>query len=145
MGMQVESRGTRAPLAEINVTPLVDVMLVLLIIFMVAAPMMTHGVDVQLPTTQAEALPQPQEPLVLSIDKAGAVYLDGTRLPGDDVALAVRTNRRLKDAEELFVEADEAVPYGVVVRIFAAVKAAGIAKVGLITNPEVLAAQPEAE
>ncbi len=147
MGMNLSSKGPRAPMAEINVTPLVDVMLVLLIIFMVAAPMMTSGVDITLPETQAKTLERPPDALVLTIDREQRLYLNGEVLSdgssAEDVPTLLQTNARLKSATELFVEADATVPYGVVVKIFAMVKGLGIERVGLITNPEVLATQPK--
>lgn len=128
-------RGRRAPLSEINVTPLVDVMLVLLIIFMITAPMMTAGVDVDLPNTRAPRLDVDEEKLLLSIDTDRQVYLGETPVPEGRLEEALRNNRKLQSDQELYVRADENVPYGFVVKVFALVRDAGIEKVGLVTEP----------
>ncbi len=125
----------RAPLSEINVTPMVDVMLVLLIIFMVAAPMMTSGVQVDLPNADAPPMDIEEDQLMLTIDAAQHVYLGETEVPMERLEEALRTNARLQDERELFVQADHAVPYGFVVRVFVAVRAAGVENVGLVTDP----------
>ncbi|MFW5877178.1 MAG: protein TolR [Myxococcota bacterium] len=128
-------RGRRGPLSEINVTPLVDVMLVLLIIFMITAPMMTAGVDVDLPNTRAPRLDADEEKLLLTIDTDRQVYLGETPVPEGRLEEALRNNRKLQSDQELYVRADENVPYGFVVKVFAFVRDAGIEKVGLVTEP----------
>ncbi|MFW6086757.1 MAG: protein TolR [Myxococcota bacterium] len=128
-------RGRRGPLSEINVTPLVDVMLVLLIIFMITAPMMTAGVDVDLPNTRAPRLDADEEKLLLTIDTDRQVYLGETPVPEGRLEEALRNNRKLQSDQELYVRADENVPYGFVVKVFALVRDAGIEKVGLVTEP----------
>jgi biopolymer transport protein TolR len=138
MGMSMGGGGGRrgrAPLAEINVTPLVDVMLVLLIIFMVAAPMMTSGVQVDLPNADAPPMDVPEDQQMLSIDAQQRVFLGETEVPLDRLEEALRTNARLQSERELHVQADHAVPYGFVVRVFVAVRAAGVERVGLVTDP----------
>ena len=130
------SRGRKGVVAEINVTPLVDVMLVLLIIFMVTAPMMTQGVDVDLPKTTAQALRQQEEPMVVQINAAGEIHLGNT-----PVLLALVRQELEKKPEEMkkepvYLRADEKVPYGLVVQVMAQIKQAGFEKLGMITQPE---------
>ena len=135
MGMQTGSRGGRAPLAEINVTPLVDVMLVLLIIFMVSAPMMSTGVDVDLPAAQAPRIELNEEKLLLTVSKDQKVYLGRDEIAFDKLEVTLLSNDRMKREKELYVQADETVPYGFVVKILAIVRKAGIQKLGLVTDP----------
>lgn len=135
MGMSTGGGGHRAPLAEINVTPLVDVMLVLLIIFMVAAPMMTAGVQVNLPQADAAPMDIEQDKLMLSIDAQQQVFLGEDLIPIERLEEVLGTNARLQSEHELFVQADHTVPYGFVVRVFAAVRAAGVTNLGLVTDP----------
>ena len=135
MGMSSGGGGRRAPLGEINVTPLVDVMLVLLIIFMVAAPMMSTGVSVDLPDAHAPRMDLDEEKLLLSISAEQQVYLGETPVPMENLDQALRTNARLAADHELYVQADETVPYGFVVRVFAAARAAGVVTLGLVTDP----------
>ena len=135
MAMTTGGGGGRAPLSEINVTPLVDVMLVLLIIFMVAAPMMTSGVQVDLPNADAPPMEVEEEQLMLTIDAQQHVFLGETEVPMERLEEALRTNARLQSERELFVQADHTVPYGFVVRVFVAVRAAGVENVGLVTDP----------
>jgi biopolymer transport protein TolR len=129
-------------MSEINVTPLVDVMLVLLIIFMVAAPMMTSGVQVDLPNADAPPMEIDEEQMMLTIDSASRVYLGETEVPIERLEEALRTNARLQTEGEIFVQADHTVPYGFVVRVFTAVRAAGAESLGLVTDP-VTASDPE--
>ena len=135
MGMSSGPSGGRAPLSEITVTPLVDVMLVLLIIFMVAAPMMTQGVQVDLPNADAPPMEVEEDQLILTIDAPQNVDLGETQVPMERLEEALRTNARLQTERELFVQADHGVPYGFVVRVFVAVRAAGVENVGLVTDP----------
>jgi biopolymer transport protein TolR len=133
MGMSAGSG--KGPVSEINVTPLVDVMLVLLIIFMVSAPMMTTGIDVDLPKTHAPRMEVEKEKLLLTITKEQKVYLGETEVPYDKLEQALTTNTRLQQERELYLQADEAVPYGFVAKIMALVRKGGIDKLGLVTDP----------
>jgi biopolymer transport protein TolR len=129
--------GGRSTLSQINVTPFVDVMLVLLIIFMVAAPMLETGVDVNLPeVADAPALEAAQEPLVVTVRKDGAISIGRSQVESPDklipVIAQILQNRKEK---EVFLEADRDVPYGRVVQVMAAVKKAGVEKLGMISQP----------
>jgi biopolymer transport protein TolR len=125
----------RAPLSEINVTPLVDVMLVLLIIFMVAAPMMTAGVQVDLPQADAPRMEVDEQRILLSIDAEQQVFLGETPVPMERLEEALRTNARLQEENEIFVQADASVPYGFVVQVLAIIRQAGVEQLGLVTDP----------
>src|SRR5512143_1180010 len=125
-------RSENRPMADINVTPLVDVILVLLIIFMVTAPMMQQGVDVELPQTTSKAM-EGEERLVVTINAKSEVYLNQEKV---DPALLRRHLERSTAARlnrEVFLRADRSVPYGFVVRIMAEIKNAGIEKLGMVT------------
>ena len=134
MGMQTGSRGGRAPLAEINVTPLVDVMLVLLIIFMVAAPMMTAGVEVNLPRADAARMEVDEEKMVLSIDANLKVFLGENEIPMARLEETLLHNTRLQADKEIFIQADARVPYGTVVQVLAILRHAGVESLGLVTE-----------
>ncbi|MBR0658390.1 ExbD/TolR family protein [Roseomonas oryzicola] len=125
-----------APMSEINVTPLVDVMLVLLIIFMVAAPMMTAGVPVELPRTAAPRATSPSPPVVLSVTREGAIHIGEERI--EEAVLAQRLMALKAENPEIVVHVrgDRAVPYGEVLRIMGRVTAAGIPRVSLISDVE---------
>jgi biopolymer transport protein TolR len=129
----------RQTLTEINVTPLVDVMLVLLIIFMVTAPLIQQGVEVKLPEAKAKAIDAEEQKLVLSIKSDKTLYLgtsdDAARIPLDHLEEKLRANARAMKDKELFLMADRALPYGFVVEVMATVQRAGISNVGMITNP----------
>lgn len=129
-------RSSRMGISEINVTPLVDVMLVLLIIFMVTAPMMKQGVEVNLPETTNSGVSTPQEPFVLSINKKGDIFIEKTKIPLAALSTklgAIFANRKEK---EIFIQADKGVEYGIVASAMAEVRAAGITKIGLLTQPK---------
>src|SRR5688572_30730900 len=121
--------------AEINVTPLVDVMLVLLIIFMITAPMMNTGVDVDLPQVAAQNIEDPEGKLVLSIDGTQKLFLGGTQLTWKDLEVKLSANERVKKEQQLYIEADQNLPYGIVVTAMAMAKRAGVAKVMMLTDP----------
>jgi len=127
-------RGRIRPMAEINVTPFVDVMLVLLIVFMVTAPLLTVGVPVDLPKTKAQALSQDREPLSVSVRRDGGIYLQNTRVADDDLVprlTAIATNGY---DQRIFVRGDRAVDYGRVMEVMALISAAGFTHIGLVTD-----------
>ena len=124
-------------LSEINVTPFVDVMLVLLVIFMVTAPLIQAGVDVNLPEATAKGLKSPEDPTILSITKEGKIFFGkGKEVPFEKLRSFIEALRENKGLEELYLKADKDVSYGVVVKVMAEVKAAGIDRLGMITLPE---------
>jgi biopolymer transport protein TolR len=127
--------GRNQPVGEINVTPLVDVMLVLLIIFMVSAPMMNTGVDVDLPAAQAPQVQIDEEKLLLTVSKDQKVYLGRDEVAYEKLEATLLANERMQREKELYVQADANVPYGYVVKVIAIVKKAGITKLGLVTDP----------
>jgi biopolymer transport protein TolR len=133
------SGGGRTSLTDINITPLVDVMLVLLIVFMVTAPLIQQGVAVNLPETRAKAIDAEEQKLVLSIKLDRSLWLgagdDAVRIPAARLEEVLRANARVQKEKELFLMADKALPYGVVVDVMATVQRAGITGVGMITNP----------
>ena len=132
MGISTNNRGM---LAEINVTPFVDVMLVLLIIFMVTAPLMTQGVEVDLPQTRTvRSLPQDNEHLILSINDKGEIYLDEYKVGFDE--LQGHLDKLVKKQNKmLFLRADKNVAYGEVVKVMGEIKAAGIDRLGVVAEP----------
>ena len=127
---------THRPLSEINVTPFVDVMLVLLIIFMVTAPMMQQGVDVDLPKTTTQNLRIKDEPLVLTVKRDGKYYLGRKEIPAADLGAKLEAIFEGLDRKELFLRADQRAQYGVVVKALAAAREAGATKLGMVTEPE---------
>jgi biopolymer transport protein TolR len=127
--------GRRAPMAEINVTPLVDVMLVLLIIFMVTAPLLVTGVPVKLPQSRAKALEQRDKPVILSIDEKGGVFIDEEPVrEGDLPQRLVELRDRLDPEAQLFLRADAGLDYGRVMRVMGELNRAGLNKVALVTS-----------
>ena len=122
-------------MSEINVTPLVDVMLVLLIIFMVTAPMMMQGVDVALPETTSEPLSAEKEHLVISIDPKGQIYINEFQVSLDVLGGKLAKILEGKPDKEAYLRADKNITYGTVVRVMAEIKAAGIDKLGMVTVP----------
>ena len=122
--------------AEINVTPFVDVMLVLLIIFMITAPMMNNtGVELQLPQVAAKNIDDPEGKLVLSIKKTNEIFLGGTQVTWQDLAAKLKANERVKREAALYIEADTNLPYGVVLTAMAVAKDSGVEKVMMLTDP----------
>ena len=126
---------TPTALAEINVTPLVDVMLVLLIIFMVCAPMMQQGAQVELPKANAGALTDVPDQIVLIVSKHKEIMMNGTALPHGTLLERLEAIAKAKPGVQVFVQADQAVPYGFIAQIIAEVKKAQINHVGLVTDP----------
>ncbi|MBM3620215.1 MAG: protein TolR [Alphaproteobacteria bacterium] len=120
------------PMSEINVTPFVDVMLVLLIIFMVAAPLMNVGVPVDLPKTSADPITGQDEPLVVTIDAKGEIYLGETKYSADDLVAKLRAVQKEKPDQRVFVRGDKAINYGKVMEILGVLRAAGFPKAGLV-------------
>lgn len=123
-------------MAEINVTPLVDVMLVLLIIFMVTAPMMTQGLEVDLPATTAKALRQKEEPLVISLNKEGDIKLRNVKVSSEYLWEQLNGMSEEEKKNPVYLRADKDVAYGKVVILMADVKRAGFEKLGMITQPD---------
>ncbi|MEW6184574.1 MAG: protein TolR [Thermodesulfobacteriota bacterium] len=126
--------GDRKLMSEINVTPLVDVMLVLLIIFMVAAPMMMQGMDVQLPQTQAKAIPSQEERLVITLNKKQEIFIDQYRVSREELREKLKILYQNKKEGEVFLRADRSLPYGFVVQVMGDIKGAGIEKLGMVTE-----------
>jgi biopolymer transport protein TolR len=126
----------RAVMAEINVTPMVDVMLVLLIIFMVSAPLLTVGVPLDLPQTQAKSLDQDKNPLTLSVNLKGQVFLNDTEIALNDLVpkLKAITGARAGLDERIFVRGDKKVDYGTVMKVMGRLSAAGFRRVALVTE-----------
>lgn len=133
------SRRRRAPMAEINVTPFVDVMLVLLVVFMITAPMLTSGVAVDLPKTKAQPLPSTEDrPIVVSVDKGGLVYVGTQEEPVElDTLAAMLTSVASNDFKKrIFVRGDESVAYGRVVSVLALIQRAGFTNAGMVVDPK---------
>jgi biopolymer transport protein TolR len=129
------ARSTPSTLAEINVTPLVDVMLVLLIVFMISAPLMQQGIQVDLPKTKASAVNDSQEPVILAITQDRKVLIGSTEVEPATLAARLEAIAQARPDVELHIQGDRNVPYGFVAQIMAEVKRSRISKVGLITDP----------
>lgn len=129
------NRNSRRLLAEINVTPFVDVMLVLLIIFMVTAPMMMQGVDVNLPKTTTRAIPTEEERLVLTITAKGEVYLNEYKISVSSLGNKLENIFQSRRDKAVFLRADKSIPYGFVMEVMAAVRQSGIERIGMVTDP----------
>ncbi|GAB4372948.1 MAG: protein TolR [Deltaproteobacteria bacterium] len=127
--------GDRRMMAEINVTPLVDVMLVLLIIFMVTAPMLTQGVDVNLPQANAKAMRSDQERLVITVDANSRIFIGKQPVEFNRMSRALQAIVERRKDRQVYFRADRAVPYGFVVKVIAEVRNAGIEKLGMVTEP----------
>ena len=124
----------RRPMADINVTPLVDVMLVLLVIFMVTAPMMQQGVQVNLPKAETKSLAPKEDTLVVSIEKSGKTFINTSEIQGDQLKDKLNSMLAGREKREVFLKADSAVPYGEVVKVMAQIKGAGVERLGMVTE-----------
>jgi len=134
-GRRRRRRSRRRPVAEINVTPFVDVMLVLLIVFMVAAPLLTVGVDVDLPKTAAGALPsESEEPLTVTLTAEGAIVIQTTETPETEFLTRLRGIAQERADDKVFLRADGAIAYARVMQIMGAMNAAGFGNIGLVTD-----------
>src|SRR5688572_1346795 len=127
--------GGDGPMSEINVTPMVDVMLVLLIIFMVTAPLMQQGVAVKLPETKAESLNVNPDLVVLTITKDRHCFIGETEIPYEELRDKITANIKLREDKEMYLHADRDLPYGVVVDVMAIMKEAGVDNLGMVTDP----------
>lgn len=129
-------RNRRHPVSEINVTPLVDVMLVLLIIFMVAAPMMTVGVPIDLPETQAQAMNSDTQPITVSVTPEGTIFLQETEIALDEVVPKLEAIATTGYNERIYVRGDANADYGTVMKVMARISSAGFKNIGLVTLQE---------
>jgi biopolymer transport protein TolR len=146
MGMQVgggnggggrrRNRRSYQPMSEINVTPFVDVMLVLLIIFMVAAPLLTVGVPIDLPETRAKALEGDTEPLTISINSQGQIFIQDTEIPMDEVVPKLEAIAANGYDERIYVRGDQDADYGTMMKVMGRINAAGFKRLGLVTLEE---------
>jgi len=128
-------RSHNKPMSEINVTPMVDVMLVLLIIFMVAAPLLTVGVPLELPKTKAQALPTEQEePLTINLDAEHKVYIQKTEVSAEDLIPKLTAIQAERDSDKVFLRADQTLDYGFIMQIMGALSAGGFRNIGLVTD-----------
>ncbi|HEX7706428.1 MAG TPA: ExbD/TolR family protein [Thermoanaerobaculia bacterium] len=136
MAFRMRDSDDLGDMAEINVTPLVDVMLVLLIIFMITAPMLTQGLDVALPEAEGRSFElASNNPSKVTINSAGAVYVDGTAVGSEDLELSLGPMLRSKRIKRALLEADETVPYGRVIAVLDVMNRAGVEQLGMITRP----------
>ena len=123
-------------MSDINVTPLVDVMLVLLIIFMVTAPMMMQGVEVNLPKTTTKSIKSPEDPLILTVTKKGELFIEKNSLTLETIEPKLKSILKYRRDKQVLLKADKDIPYGFVIQVVSRVKRAGIDKLGMITEPE---------
>lgn len=134
MAMDASQREGTA-ISQINVTPLVDVMLVLLVIFMVTAPIIQQGVQVNLPQAKAGAIAGTEDPLVVTVAKNGRIYLNDNSMTLDELGQKLRAIKKLQADKQVYLRADQDVRYGTVMRTIAEIKQAGIERLGMITRP----------
>ncbi|MCF8061092.1 MAG: protein TolR [Deltaproteobacteria bacterium] len=130
------TNGGKRLMSDINVTPFVDVMLVLLIIFMVTAPMMMQGVEVDLPQTTTKNIKTKEEPLFLTISKQQEIFLEQDRMKLEDLEGKIRTISKYRRDKGILLRADREVPYGFVIQVIARLKRAGVENLGMVTEPE---------
>ncbi len=131
----MKTRDTKGPLSEINVIPLVDVMLVLLNVFMITAPMMQHGLGIDIPNVTARALPAKDEPQILNVTKDQRLILNEKKIEFRDLKQAVQFLFANREKKEIYLRADKDVPYGFVVRCMGTIREAGVDKVNIVTKP----------
>ena len=134
MGLKLKS-SSRVPISEINVTPFVDVMLVLLIIFMVTAPLLTVGVQVDLPETSADTLPEENEPLTLTINSKGEIFIQETKIEFEKIIPKILAVSKNRTDTRIYVRGDKAINYGRVLEIMGVLSGSGFTKVALISEP----------
>ena len=131
------ARGRRPAMAEINVTPFVDVMLVLLIIFMVTAPLIQQGIEIDLPKTQSEGLTSDEERLVITVKAKGEIFVQRAEVEPAELETKLKAILETRQNKEVFLRADAKVPYGLVARALASLRLAGATRIGMVTEPEV--------
>lgn len=129
------TRGSKEPLSEINVIPLVDIMLVLLIIFMITAPMLQHGMNIDLPKVTAKPLPSKEHPQVINIDRDSSIKLNDKKIQVSDLKAHLEFLFANKADKEIFLKASKDVPYGTVVRCMGIIRESGIDKINIVTLP----------
>ena len=129
------NRDSKGPLSEINIVPLVDVMLVLLIIFMITAPMMQHGMNIDIPKVKTKPLPTKDEPQILNITKDQRLILNEKKLVVKDLKAAIQLLFSNKSTKEIYLRADKEVPYGFVVSCMGLIREAGVEKINIVTRP----------
>jgi len=135
MAFDEQGGGSGAAISNINVTPLVDVMLVLLVIFMVTAPILQQGVDINLPRVKAAALTGEEQQLVVALNRSGQLYLNDTAISLPELGPKLQAILRLRPDRQVFLRADQSVRYGDVMRVIATVKGAGVERLGMVTEP----------
>jgi len=140
MGMMNGNGGRRAVKSDLNITPMVDVVFVLLIIFMVAAPMIEQGVDLDLPQTETVPIESPKDKFIIRVFKGkkeanNQIFIDKTAVPIDELEEKLKTNERIKSEKEVFLHASKELSYGYVVRVMAIMKKAGVNSISLVTEP----------
>jgi biopolymer transport protein TolR len=136
MGASVARQGRRRALSQINVTPFVDVMLVLLIIFMVTAPLMQQGIDVDLPETTTQPIRVRTDPLILSVKQDGSYFLGRQQVPLEELVTKLEAVFDARGSYDVYLRADKKAPYGVVVKAMAAAREAGSKQLGIVTEQE---------
>lgn len=130
-------RGRRPAMSEINVTPFVDVMLVLLIIFMVTAPLIQQGIEIDLPKTQSQGLTSDEERLVITVKAKGEIFVQRAEVKPAELETKLKAILETRQNKEVFLRADAKVPYGLVARALASLRLAGATRIGMVTEPEV--------
>ncbi len=135
-GGRRKRRGRKSPMSEINITPMVDVMLVLLIIFMVAAPMLTVGVPIELPGSHGKQLESSKEPLTISVSSSGETFIGETKVPLAEIAEKLKAIAKNGVDEQVYVRGDKGIDYGTVMKVMGRISAGGFKKVSLVTEVE---------